>query len=142
MIANEFHNRDFECSQYVPSGGSYPTAGPNRICTPVEVCPAKTLLMEQDTWRCPLIIEICKWRNFGIVIGFIVFFFCTHILLCEINKDAMQKGEILLFQQRALKKRKQTTILKVEIEKVTPEFDNEYENNQDKMLQSGGDTFF
>ena len=59
LIANEFHNRDFECSQYVPSGGSYPTAGPNRICTPVEVCPAKTLLMEQDTWRCPLIIEIC-----------------------------------------------------------------------------------
>ncbi|KAF6062908.1 ABC-2 type transporter family protein [Candida albicans] len=145
LIANEFHNRDFECSQYVPSGGSYPTAGPNRICTPVGSVPGQdfvdgTRYMEMSfDYR-----NSHKWRNFGIVIGFIVFFFCTYILLCEINKGAMQKGEILLFQQRALKKRKKANndIESGEIEKVTPEFDNEYENNQDKMLQSGGDTFF
>lgn len=145
LIANEFHNRDFECSQYVPSGGSYPTAGPNRICTPVGSVPGQdfvdgTRYMEMSfDYR-----NLHKWRNFGIVIGFIVFFFCTYILLCEINKGAMQKGEILLFQQRALKKRKKANndIESGEIEKVTPEFDNEYENNQDKMLQSGGDTFF
>ena len=58
LIANEFHNRDFECSQYVLVAA---TLLPDPIESVLlwEVCPAKTLLMEQDTWRCPLIIEIC-----------------------------------------------------------------------------------
>ena len=35
LIANEFHGRDFDCSQFVPSGPGYPTSGDSIICSVV-----------------------------------------------------------------------------------------------------------
>ncbi|RCK55601.1 ABC transporter CDR4 [Candida viswanathii] len=93
LMANEFHGRDFDC--------------PNRICSPVgsvvgQAFVSGTAYLEESfVYR-----NLHKWRNFGILIGYMAFFFCTYILLCEINKGAMQKGEILLFQKRGLKKMK------------------------------------
>lgn len=148
LIANEFHNRLFPCAQFVPAGGSYPTVGPNRICTPVgsivgqNFVNGTNFMVESFVYR-----NLHKWRNFGIMIGYMMFFFGTYMLLCEINKGAMQKGEVLLFQKRGLKKMKkaQKDIESGEIGKDTPEFENPPTDNSDEskqVLETGGHTFF
>lgn len=106
LISNEFHGRDFACSSYVPSGPDYANAtGIHRICSVVGSV-AGNDYVNGDRY-----IELSfqyynkhKWRNWGILCAYVVFFFVVYIVLVEYNKGAMQKGEILVFQQSALKK--------------------------------------
>ncbi|KAK6202414.1 ABC-2 type transporter-domain-containing protein [Scheffersomyces amazonensis] len=107
LMANEFHDREFACAQFVPSGGNYPDTPDNRICSVVGA-ELGSNYVNGDRY-----INISfeyyyshRWRNFGIIVAFIVFFLFTYIILCEYNKGAMQKGEILIFQERALRKKK------------------------------------
>ncbi|KAF6072316.1 ABC-2 type transporter family protein [Candida albicans] len=92
IMVNEFYDRQFECSQYIPSGPGYEMR---------TICQRNQLL------------EIClqyynshKWRNLGIAIAFAVVFLGVYIWLTEYNKGAMQKGEIVLFLKSGLKKHK------------------------------------
>lgn len=107
LIANEFHDRDFSCTEFVPSGPGYENAtGINRICSVVGSIPGESSVNGD------LYIKLSydyynkhKWRNWGIVVVYMVVFLIVYIILVEINKGAMQKGEILVFQKSALKKR-------------------------------------
>lgn len=105
LIANEFHAQNFPCSELVPRGGNYPTVGEYSVCNTVGSIPG------QSTVNGDRFIELSykyfnshKWRNWGIIIGFTVFFLGTYLLFVELNKGAEQSGEILVFQRKALKK--------------------------------------
>ncbi|GMM37873.1 ATP-binding cassette multidrug transporter [Saccharomycopsis crataegensis] len=116
LVANEFHDRDFDCAQYVPSGNGYPKSGENVICTPVSSKPGQTFV-NGDAYINSLFHYFWahRWRNWGIVVGFAVFFLGVYLLLCEYSRASMQKGEILLFQKKSLKKSK-TQKIKDDIE--------------------------
>ena len=103
LLTNEFDGRTFECSTYIPS---YPDANlENQVCSAVSAIPGYDYINGTDyIYQSFKYDNSHKWRNFGIVIGFIVFFLGVYLFLVEINKGAMQKGEIILFQQSTLRK--------------------------------------
>ncbi|RCK59195.1 hypothetical protein Cantr_07337 [Candida viswanathii] len=47
---------------------------------------------------------LTRWRNFGILLVFVVFLFFTTLLFVETNKSAILKGEILVFKKRDIKR--------------------------------------
>lgn len=120
LVANEFHGRDFPCSLYVPSGPGYPTLGDSVICLERGANPGEDYVNGDEFIRLSFEYENAhKWRNFGIVIAFAVFFFCIYIFLVEINKGAMQNGEILVFQESALRKRRKQLKENSDLESAT-----------------------
>ncbi|AGO10579.1 AaceriABR126Wp [[Ashbya] aceris (nom. inval.)] len=108
MVANEFDGRTFECSQMVPSGPAYenvPVA--NKVCFSVGAIPGQTTV--SGTRYMELAYDYYaknKWRNWGIVLVYAVFFLGLYMLLIEYNKGEMQKGEMAVFLRSTLKKLK------------------------------------
>jgi ATP-binding cassette subfamily G (WHITE) protein 2 (PDR) len=106
LMTNEFDGRQFPCTQFIPSGGPYDSIDPiHRVCTVVGSVAGQTSVdgtaFLKGTYE---YYYSNRWRNFGIVIAFIVFFLFTYMLAIEFNKGAMQKGEITLFQRKHLGK--------------------------------------
>ncbi|KRZ98223.1 uncharacterized protein AC631_06017, partial [Debaryomyces fabryi] len=145
LIANEFHGRNFDCAQFVPSGPGYPTSGDSIVCSVVGASTGSNIVNGDDYINQSFEYYFShRWRNWGIIVAFVLFFLFVHIIICEYNKGAMQKGEILLFQRSALKKNrlKRKDIESGNIEKVDPEFNNEKMSDSDMdKLPSSGDIF-
>ncbi|ESW97055.1 hypothetical protein KL918_000666 [Ogataea parapolymorpha] len=105
LIANEFHGVTYKCSQFIPA---YPGANAaNRVCSAVSSIAGEDYV-DGDRY----IYESFRykwdhrWRNFGIVVGFTIFFTGLYLTLVENSKGAMQKGEIIVFQRSTLNKLK------------------------------------
>lgn len=119
MVANEFAGRTFECSQFIPAGGEYdelPLA--LKICSVVGSEPGSayvsgTAYMEESfSYK-----DSYRWRNWGIVLCYAVFFLAVYLLLIEYNKGEMQKGEMTVFPRSVLMKlKKKNQNLKNDIE--------------------------
>lgn len=110
LMVNEFVGREFTCSQFVPSGGAYDSVDEvSRVCS-VSGATAGSATVDGTVYLRTSYeyVNSHKWRNMGIIIGFIVFFLFVYIGLTELNKGAMQKGEIALFLRGSLKKVKDT----------------------------------
>lgn len=106
LIANEFHGRIFKCVGMVPFGSSYDSIGlENKVCPIVSGLPGEDFINGTSYLKESFDYYYSnRWRNVGIIIAFIVFFLFTYLLGCEINKGAMQKGEIILFERSELKR--------------------------------------
>lgn len=146
LIANEFHGRDFKCSHFVPTGPGYPTTGDSIMCSTVGSQLGSSIVNGDSYINASFAYyNSHKWRGWGICLAFAIFFLGTYLVLCEYNRGAMQKGEILLFQKKALKKDR--LLLDVEsgkLEKVASEFNESSSSTAadlDKGLRSSGDTF-
>ncbi|CAK9437481.1 uncharacterized protein LODBEIA_P18590 [Lodderomyces beijingensis] len=118
LMLNEFQGRSFECAGFVPSGPGYEgISNADRVCTAQGSRPGDIMVNGSDYLKSLYnYTNGHKWRNFGIVIGFTVFFLVTYICLTELNKGAMQKGEIVLFLKGSLKKRKRAREAKIDSE--------------------------
>lgn len=120
LLANEFHGRNFPCVNIVPSGPSYVTSP--SLTTPVAAGIPTTI---DTTSVCSVVGAVAgqsyvtgdayiqgtydfswahAWRNFGIIIGFTIFFLLTYLLATELNNGAMQRGEVTLFPRSKLRK--------------------------------------
>lgn len=118
LMTNEFSGIDFPCSDFVPAGPGYPTSGTGRACSTIGSEPGSSFVSGAKYIGISfLYYNSHKWRNVGIVIGYIVFFLGTYVFLTEVNKGAMQKGEILLFQRSALRKLRKHHSLDIEVGK-------------------------
>lgn len=108
LMANEFADRVFNCTSFVPSGPDYQAVEPNQqICSAVGARAGINYVNGSDYIAIAYsYYNSHKWRNFGIAVAFIVFFLGVYILLTEFNKGAMQKGEIVLFLRSTLRRRK------------------------------------
>ncbi|WWC86557.1 uncharacterized protein L201_001434 [Kwoniella dendrophila CBS 6074] len=101
LMINEFHDRNFECSTFVPSPQfpAYANVGAdNRICMTVGA-QAGSSIVNGDTYLA-LSYEYYhshKWRNFGILLLFMFFFFATYIGATEVITEKQSKGEILVY---------------------------------------------
>jgi ATP-binding cassette subfamily G (WHITE) protein 2 (PDR) len=106
VMANEFHGRNFPCTQFIPSGGSYNSVDPiHRVCAVIGSVAGQTSVSGTEYLKLTFEYEFKnRWRSFGILIAFIIFFLITYLIACEWNKGAMQRGEITLFPKNKLKK--------------------------------------
>lgn len=100
VMANEFHGRQFPCSEFVPRGSVYDSvSNTNKVCSANGAVPGQGFV-DGDTY-----IETSYvykhshiWRNFGILIGFAVFLCGCHLLTTEFISEQKSKGEVLLFR--------------------------------------------
>ena len=101
MMVNEFRNREFSCSSFVPSGEGYENVDAiNTICSTVSSI-AGDRYVSGDAY-----IETAYaytsdhlWRNLGIVIAFMIFFMFVYLTATEFITEAASKGEVLLFRR-------------------------------------------
>lgn len=98
LIANEFHGRRFPCSNIVPP--YTPLVGSSWICDTVGAVPG------EDTVSGDAFIETNYeyyfshvWRNFGILLAFLVFFMILYFVAVEVNSATSSSAEVLVFQR-------------------------------------------
>lgn len=98
MIANEFHGRRFECSQFVPA---YPNlSGDSFICAVRgSVAGERTVSGDSYIWAQYRYTYAHEWRNLGILIGFWIFFTIVYLVATEINSATSSKAEFLVFRR-------------------------------------------
>ncbi|KAI1469035.1 ABC transporter ABCl1 [Daldinia caldariorum] len=103
LIVNEFHNREFECDQYVPSPqvpgyGDFDNV--NRACsTPGSEAGRATVNGDAYIGSAFRYSNAHRWRNFGILIGFMLFFLATYMIAAEFVSEKKSKGEVLVFRR-------------------------------------------
>ncbi|KAL7754992.1 hypothetical protein ACKLNR_014749 [Fusarium oxysporum f. sp. zingiberi] len=98
LVANEFHGREFDCSQFIPSYSGL--SGDSFICSVVGA------VAGQRTVSGDAFIETNYrysyshvWRNFGILIAFLVAFMLIYFIATELNSKTASKAEVLVFQR-------------------------------------------
>lgn len=99
LMVNEFSDREWPCSTFVPSGPGYGNL-PNQsfVCSATGSVTGDTevngnlyLSVNYQYFRSHL------WRNFGILVGFFFFFLACVIVATELVTAKPSKGEILVF---------------------------------------------
>ncbi|ODV86673.1 hypothetical protein CANARDRAFT_6249 [[Candida] arabinofermentans NRRL YB-2248] len=111
LIANEFSGREFECSTFVPNYSD--AIGSTRVCSVVSsIAGDNTVSGSAYIAASYNYYEKNNWRNFGIIVAFAVALLVAYVSVVETSKGALQKGEIIVFQQSTLRK------LKKENEKI------------------------
>ncbi|KAF5642396.1 ABC transporter CDR4 [Fusarium tjaetaba] len=111
LIANEFSGRSFRCRTMIPSGPEYENIEPSqRTCSVAGALPGRDFI-DGDFF----IGTFYKyhyshlWRNYGILIAFIIFFTFTYLFAAEYFSSEASKGEVLVFRKAQDSHRKRTT---------------------------------
>lgn len=98
LVANEFHGRRFECASFIPP---YPDlSGTTFVCGTTGAVPGE-LTVSGDAF----IQENYEyyysnvWRNFGILIAFLVGFMLMYFVAVELNSTTSSTAESLVFQK-------------------------------------------
>ncbi|KIY49372.1 pleiotropic drug resistance protein PDR [Fistulina hepatica ATCC 64428] len=101
MMVNEFDGRDYKCSSFIPSGTGYENvSGDEVICSAVGAVAGQSYVSGSN-----YVSEAFRyshshlWRNFGILIGFWVFFTFTYLFSTETIAAKKSKGEVLVFRK-------------------------------------------
>ncbi|ODV59654.1 pleiotropic drug resistance family ABC transporter [Ascoidea rubescens DSM 1968] len=146
LMANEFHDREFPCDTFIPSGSGYSADDidpSNRVCSTVGSVIGQSYVNGDNFINTSFeYYNDHKWRNWGIVLAFAVFFLFIYLVLCEYNEGAKQKGEILLFQRSTLKKvRKQKIDIESGNEKIQVGQNESDSSDMAKKMISGKDIF-
>ncbi|KYK55785.1 ABC transporter ABCl1 [Drechmeria coniospora] len=112
LMVNEFHNRQFECDQFVPTAQG-PTAeataqlseyagvgGANHVCSSVGAVPGRSYVSGDEYIRSQFGYEwVNRWRNFGIIIAFTVFLLFCYLVAAELVSEKKSKGEVLMYRR-------------------------------------------
>ncbi|GKZ33125.1 hypothetical protein AbraIFM66950_002907 [Aspergillus brasiliensis] len=95
LIANEFHGRNFECASTIPSYA----VGSSFICSAVGAV-AGERFVSGDAYLAQNYQYYYShvWRNYGILIAYLVFFTGLYLFLSEYNSGETSKAESLVFR--------------------------------------------
>ncbi|RDA82442.1 hypothetical protein CP532_4514 [Ophiocordyceps camponoti-leonardi (nom. inval.)] len=112
LMVNEFHNREFRCTQYVPSAMSsrpevasalakYANLSPeNQVCSTVGSVRGQDFVNGDAFIRSSYGYEWGhRWRNLGIVIAFTVLFLICYMVAAELVSEKKSKGEVLVYRR-------------------------------------------
>ncbi|KAF4932541.1 ZEB2-regulated ABC transporter 1 [Colletotrichum fructicola] len=109
LIVNEFHGRNFTCSEssFVPRaipqflGSSYTNLSPTeRVCSAIGSVAGLDVVSGDDYVGSGFRYEYGhRWRNFGILIAFMLFFLMTYMVTAELVSEKKSKGEVLVFRR-------------------------------------------
>ncbi|KAJ9368982.1 hypothetical protein DTO282E5_6314 [Paecilomyces variotii] len=95
LVSNEFHGRQFECGAFVPSYGT----GNSFICSSVGAVVGERFVSGDSFIEHNYGYSYSHvWRNYGILIGFLIFFNSFYLLVTEYNTGSGSKGETLVFR--------------------------------------------
>ncbi|KAG6010295.1 hypothetical protein E4U21_007344 [Claviceps maximensis] len=98
LVANEFHNRDFTCSDIVPPYS--PNIGDSWICSVAGAVPGQyTVSGDAFIWANFEYTYSHVWRNFGILVGFLFFFLAVYFVTVELNSATSSTAEALVFRR-------------------------------------------
>ncbi|ETS76917.1 hypothetical protein PFICI_10791 [Pestalotiopsis fici W106-1] len=129
VFVNEFVGRSFSCAHFVPSGPGYADLGPeNRVCQTVGASPSENFvdgtayLLSSYGYK-----SAHRWRNFGILVAFMIAFMALHLLATEYIASERSQGEILVFLRRTLKRAQLQDTDDVETQAASP-LPREYES--------------
>lgn len=101
LMINEFHDRQIECLQFIPSGPGYENVGAfEKICSTTS-SQAGASFIDGDTY---LQVNFGYhhshlWRNLGILFAFIVGVCAVYLCSTEFISAKKSKGEVLLFRR-------------------------------------------
>ena len=100
LMINEFSGQDYECSTFVPTGPSYGTGLANRICTSTGSVAGQAFVNGNAYINTSFAYYAShRWRNFGIIIAFTVFFMFCYLVSAELVSSKKSKGEVLVFRR-------------------------------------------
>lgn len=101
LIINEFHNREFPCSDFVPSGPSYNNVTPDeRVCSAVGSKPGLNFVNGDDYFETSFsYYHSHLWRNLGIIFAIMVGACAVYLVATEYISAQRSKGEVLLFRR-------------------------------------------
>ncbi|PHH82186.1 hypothetical protein CDD82_6744 [Ophiocordyceps australis] len=98
LVANEFHGREFTCSAIIPPYS--PPVGSSWICAASGAVAGRRTVSGDAFIAADYRYHYSHvWRNFGILIGFLVFFLCLYFLATELNSTTTSTAEALVFQR-------------------------------------------
>jgi ATP-binding cassette subfamily G (WHITE) protein 2 (PDR) len=105
VIVNEFNGRQFPCAQFIPSGPSYEGIAPEQ-----RACAVKGAVAGADYVNGTAFASTTygyqyanRWRNFGIIVVFVIGLCALHLITSELVASARSKGEVLVFRRKNLK---------------------------------------
>lgn len=99
LLINEFHNREFPCTNFVPTGPGYGDIAPDqRVCTTIGSKSGLPFVNGDDYINTAFsYYHSHLWRNLGIILGMTVGFCGIYLIATEYVSAARSKGEVLLF---------------------------------------------
>ncbi|TQN68488.1 ZEB2-regulated ABC transporter 1, partial [Colletotrichum shisoi] len=98
LIANEFHGREFVCSAIVPA--YTPLPGDSWICSAVgAVAGQRTVSGDAFIETNYQYYYSHVWRNFGILLAFLVVFMIIYFVATELNSTTSSTAEVLVFRR-------------------------------------------
>lgn len=106
VMLNEFVGRDFSCSTFVPMGPGYGSAAPSeRVCSSAGSVPGQNFVSGTTYLRIAYgFINAHRWRNFGVLIAYMILFMGLHLIAAEYIAGERSKGEVLVFSRKAMGK--------------------------------------
>lgn len=101
LMINEFSGVEYQCSLFVPAGPGYQNVAPNeRICQAVGSTPGSSVVQGTTYLRSAYQYDPAhKWRNYGILVVFVLGLTFTYLLSSEYITSKKSKGEVLLFRR-------------------------------------------
>lgn len=95
LIANEFHGKNYDCGSIIPSYGT----GNSFICSTVGAVAGETMVSGDSFIEQNYSYHYSHlWRNFGILIAFMVFFNALYLTATEFISNDKSKAEALVFR--------------------------------------------
>jgi hypothetical protein len=100
-MVNEFNGRDFPCVAYIPSGPSYENITPEqRACAVQGSVPGLDFVSGTDYVLSAFEYNYAnRWRNFGVIVAFVIFLLGCHLVTAELVASERSKGEVLVFRR-------------------------------------------
>ena len=98
LIANEFHGREFTCSSIIPSYS--PLQGDSWICSAVGAVAGRATVNGDEYIASQYHYYYSHvWRNFGILVAFLVVFMLVYFVATELNSVSSSTAEVLVFRR-------------------------------------------
>ena len=133
VLVNEFNGRQFPCAEFVPSGPSYEGVSPSQ-----RACAAKGSVAGADYINGTAFASTTykyqyshRWRNFGIIVAFIIVLGALHLIASELVASARSKGEVLVFRRKSLKAMAKRQKIDEETGKSVVKHTEEHSNDSD-----------
>lgn len=101
VMVNEFNDRRFECSSFVPSGPTYQNVTPKqRACAVQGSQPGENFVSGTAYVATAFGYNFgTRWRNYGILVVFTFALLIAHLWMSEVVASERSKGEVLVFRR-------------------------------------------
>ena len=101
LMINEFHEREFECTTFVPTGPAYANATPDeQACSTVGSRPGQAFVNGDDYINTSFdYFKSHQWRNLGVLFAMMIGLCGLYLFASERISAQRSKGEVLLFRR-------------------------------------------